>query len=205
MAAVLRERHRVTIPGGGHKSPKSHPKRKARSRLMSHGSRAASRSNSRPSSRSNSLTQASDKAAAANAKAAFEMNKFSLKGLPPGEAMLARKQFRANSMDLSTELEGVAAALKEQTSSSETPTKAEDKVTNSSQPAQTGAVQEGPLSDPVLSRLRTEMGGKSSSDLGEAGPKRNLIRQEKRVADSLEVVNDAIAKLSALACDDEDL
>jgi len=66
------------------------------------GSRGGSRIPSRSNSRSNSLTR---EVGAGNGKSTTEVakqNVFSTKGLPPSDAMMARKRYRANSIEKAT-------------------------------------------------------------------------------------------------------
>jgi hypothetical protein len=148
------------------------------SKASTHGSktrsRIVSRAASRSGSRSNSIGSATSVMAAEKASKIF-----SLKGLPPTEAMLARKKFRANSMDISA-----------QTQDSDVEKRDLGELEKSSQ-------QQIDLTDMVLSRMRNDLG----SEVG-AGPKDGRqqagMREEKPVMDCKQVVSGAISKLSTL-------
>jgi hypothetical protein len=77
-----------------------------------------------------------------------------------------------------------------------------DAPSTSNESAQAAAVQPAPVSDAVLSRLRDQLESSSATATGNGGQHRGGVRKEKEVANSLEVVTDAIAKLEMLAAEE---
>lgn len=105
-------------------------------------------------------------------------------------------------MDLSTALEAASPAVKKG-ASQQGSNSADSAMALADEPVEnTQIIHDGPVSDPVLSRLRSELVNKPVIGVGSGGTHRSGMRQEKRVADSQQVVADAILKLNALVTED---